>query len=134
MNLTCILVDCETVKPAAAELKLIRDAGYRVRIFHGPHQNRFDADIVQVSNRDRLSWKKGGQNYFPLAAAELDENRIGLVACMFRSRRSGPGPWRLEPLSECSFAERADAGFDPGNCDSRFRTDYRAHFPSGRVM
>lgn len=48
MNLTYILIDFENVKPTAAELKLIRGAGYRVRIFHGPHQNKFDADIVKA--------------------------------------------------------------------------------------
>lgn len=48
MNLTYILIDFENVKPAAAELKLIRGAGYRIRIFHGPHQNKFDADIVKA--------------------------------------------------------------------------------------
>jgi len=48
MSLTYILIDFENVKPTAADLKLIRGAGYRVRLFHGPHQNKFDADIVKV--------------------------------------------------------------------------------------
>ena len=48
MNLTYILIDFENVKPTAAELKLIHGAEYRVRIFHGPHQNKFDADIVKA--------------------------------------------------------------------------------------
>ena len=46
--LTYILIDFENVKPTAADLKLIRGAGYRVLFFHGPHQNKFDADIVKV--------------------------------------------------------------------------------------
>ena len=48
MNLTYILIDYENVKPTAADLKLVRGAQYRVRIFHGPHQNKFDADIVKA--------------------------------------------------------------------------------------
>lgn len=48
MTFTYILIDFENVKPTAADLKLIRGAGYRVRIFHGPHQNKFDADIVKA--------------------------------------------------------------------------------------
>ncbi|HKQ22954.1 MAG TPA: PIN domain-containing protein [Burkholderiales bacterium] len=48
MGLTYILIDFENVKPTAADLKLIRGAGYRVLLFHGPHQNKFDADIVKV--------------------------------------------------------------------------------------
>ena len=48
MSLTYILIDFENVKPTAADLKLIRGAGFRVRLFHGPHQNKFDADIVKA--------------------------------------------------------------------------------------
>jgi hypothetical protein len=48
MQFTYILIDFENVKPAAADLKLIRGAEYQVRIFHGPHQNKFDADTVKA--------------------------------------------------------------------------------------
>ena len=48
MSLTHILIDFENVKPTATDMKLIRGADYRVRIFHGPHQNKFDADIVKA--------------------------------------------------------------------------------------
>ena len=48
MSLTHILIDFENVKPTAADMKLIRGPDYRVRIFHGPHQNKFDADIVKA--------------------------------------------------------------------------------------
>ena len=48
MNLTYILIDFENVQPAAEELSLIRGADYRVRLFHGPHQNRFDADVAKA--------------------------------------------------------------------------------------
>lgn len=48
MSLTYILVDFENVQPTAADIKLIRGADYRVRLFHGPHQNRFDAELVKA--------------------------------------------------------------------------------------
>ena len=51
MNLTYILIDFENVKPTAADLNLIRGADNRVRLFHGPHQNKFDADIVKALER-----------------------------------------------------------------------------------
>ncbi len=48
MSRTYILIDFENVKPTAADLKLVRGAEYRVLLFHGPHQNKFDADIVKA--------------------------------------------------------------------------------------
>lgn len=48
MSLTYILIDFENVQPTAADMKLIRGADYRVRLFHGPHQNKFDAEMVKA--------------------------------------------------------------------------------------
>jgi hypothetical protein len=48
MSLTYILIDFENVQPTAADMGLIRGADYRVRLFHGPHQNRFDASMVKA--------------------------------------------------------------------------------------
>lgn len=48
MILTYILIDFENVQPVAEELSLIRGADYRVRLFHGPNQNRFDAGMVKA--------------------------------------------------------------------------------------
>jgi hypothetical protein len=48
MSPTYILIDFENVKPPAADLKLIRGSEYRVRLFHGAHQNKFDAEIVKA--------------------------------------------------------------------------------------
>jgi PIN domain len=48
MSLTYILVDFENVQPTAADMSLIRGTEYRVRIFHGPHQNKFDAEMVKA--------------------------------------------------------------------------------------
>lgn len=48
MCLTYILIDFENVQPTAADMSLIRGSGYRVRLFHGPHQNKFDAEMVKA--------------------------------------------------------------------------------------
>lgn len=48
-GLVYILIDFENVQPTAADMALIRGADYRVRLFHGPNQNRFDAGMVKAS-------------------------------------------------------------------------------------
>ena len=48
MSLTYVLIDFENVQPTTAEMKLIRGTDYRVRLFHGPHQNKFDAGMVKA--------------------------------------------------------------------------------------
>lgn len=48
MSLVYILVDFENVQPTAADVSLIRGADYRVSIFHGPHQTKFDAEMVKA--------------------------------------------------------------------------------------
>ena len=48
MSLTYILIDFENLQPTAADVSLIRGPDYRVLIFHGPHQNKFDAGMVKA--------------------------------------------------------------------------------------
>jgi hypothetical protein len=48
MSFTYILVDFENVQPTAVDMSLIRGTDYRVRLFHGPHQNKFDAEMVKA--------------------------------------------------------------------------------------
>jgi hypothetical protein len=47
-NCVHILIDFENVQPTAEELESIRGNQYRVRIFHGPHQKKFDAAVVKA--------------------------------------------------------------------------------------
>jgi hypothetical protein len=42
------LVDFENLKPAAEEIALVRGEHYRLWVFHGPHQNKFDAPMVKA--------------------------------------------------------------------------------------
>jgi hypothetical protein len=48
MTIHYILIDFENIQPSAAELGLIRGPDCHVRLFHGPHQNKFDADVVKA--------------------------------------------------------------------------------------
>lgn len=48
MALTYILVDLENVQPKAGDLSLLRDESYRVLIFHGVHQNKFDVNMYKA--------------------------------------------------------------------------------------
>lgn len=48
MALIYVLIDFENVQPTAAELSLLRGPDVHVRLFHGPHQNKFDADVVKA--------------------------------------------------------------------------------------
>jgi hypothetical protein len=43
-----LLVDFENLKPSAADVALIRSEQYRLWVFHGPHQNKFDAALVKA--------------------------------------------------------------------------------------
>jgi hypothetical protein len=43
-----LLVDFENLKPSADDVALIRSEEYRLWVFHGPHQNKFDAALVKA--------------------------------------------------------------------------------------
>lgn len=43
-----VLIDFENVQPSAEEVRLIRGREFRVFVFHGPHQNKFDAGVVKA--------------------------------------------------------------------------------------
>ncbi len=48
MMLTYIFVDFENVQPQVADLGLLRGDDFRVRIFHGVHQNKFDVSMYKA--------------------------------------------------------------------------------------
>lgn len=43
-----LLVDFENLKPSPSDVALVRSREYRLWVFHGPHQNKFDAALVQA--------------------------------------------------------------------------------------
>jgi hypothetical protein len=48
MPLTYILVDFENVQPQVTDLGLLRGDSFRVLIFHGAHQNKFDVGMYKA--------------------------------------------------------------------------------------
>ena len=48
MTLTYLLVDFENVQPQVADLGLLRGEEFRVLIFHGVHQNKFDVAMYKA--------------------------------------------------------------------------------------
>lgn len=43
-----LLVDFENLKPPPADVARVRSKEFRLWLFHGPHQNKFDADLVKA--------------------------------------------------------------------------------------
>ncbi len=51
-----LLVDFENVQPSSEDVARVRSADHHLWVFHGPHQNKFDAALVNAGKRlgDRL--------------------------------------------------------------------------------
>ncbi len=47
-SLIYLLIDFENLQPSAADVARIRGEEYRLWVFHGPHQKKFDAEIVKA--------------------------------------------------------------------------------------
>ena len=43
-----LLVDFENLRPPPADVARVRSGEFRLWVFHGPHQNKFDADLVKA--------------------------------------------------------------------------------------
>lgn len=91
MSLTYILIDFENVQPAADDLKLIRGENYRVRVFHGSHQSRFDKDMVKAlqplgERADYIECERKGKNALDFRIAFF----LGGIAKEFESDKIKP--------------------------------------------
>ena len=91
MSLTYILIDFENVQPAATDLNLIRGEDYRVRVFHGSHQSRFDKDMVKAlqplgERADYIECERKGKNALDFRMAFF----LGGIAKEFESNKAKP--------------------------------------------
>ena len=107
MSLTYILIDFENVKPSAADMKLIRGADYRVRLFHGSHQNKFDADIVKALQ------PLGGQVEF-IQCERAGKNALDFHIAFYLGRMVQEMEAAIEPQGKKAsfFVVSKDSGFD----------------------
>jgi len=67
--LTYLLIDFENVKPPATEVAQIRGDEFRLWIFRGPHQNKFDADMVEA-------WQPLGERVKFIQSAKSGKNAL----------------------------------------------------------
>lgn len=107
MDLTYILIDFENTKPPAADLKLIRGSGYRVRLFHGPHQNKFDANIVKALQ------PLGTQVEF-VQCERAGKNALDFHVAFYLGRMLQESEAAAPPLGKAArfFVVSKDGGFD----------------------
>jgi hypothetical protein len=102
-----LLVDFENLKPLPRDVALIRSEEYRLWVFHGPHQNRFDAALVKAwqplgGRVDFVQSSKHGKNAldfhiaYKLGELFANERAVGLRASYIVV--SGDGGF--EPLFE----------------------------------
>lgn len=95
-DLIYILVDFENVQPDAEDMSLIRGEQYCVRVFHGPHQNRFDATMVAAlqplgSQLEYVPCPRKGKNALDFQIAFymgrlLEQHKARFSGCQRRAR------------------------------------------------
>ena len=107
MALTYILIDFENVQPSAADLGRIRGLDYRVRLFHGPHQNKFDADVVRALQPlgpqvEYVQCERKGKN-------ALDFRIAFVLGRLVHEREAAASPLRKQATF---VVVSEDAGFD----------------------
>lgn len=87
-GLVHLLVDFENLKPSPSDVALVRSERYRLWVFHGPHQNKFDAALVKAwqplgTRVDFVQSSKHGKNAldfhiaFKLGELFADDRRTG---------------------------------------------------------
>ncbi len=102
-TLTYLLVDFENLQPLPADVELVRGEAYRLWVFHGPHQNKFSAELVKAWQPlgDQVKWvqsSKPGKN-------ALDFHIAFHLGCLHFKMLDGGRPARYVVVS-------GDTGFD----------------------
>lgn len=69
VTVTHLLVDFENLKPSPDQIALVRGDHYRLWIFHGPHQNKFDAPMVKA-------WQPLGERVDFVQSARQGKNAL----------------------------------------------------------
>jgi hypothetical protein len=103
MPITYILVDFENVKPTADEVRQLRGDHFRLWIFRGPHQNKFDADMVEA-------WQPLGEHVRFTQSTKSGKNALDfhIAFCLGMVHRENVAANRLARYVVVS----KDSGFD----------------------
>lgn len=101
--LTYLLVDFENRQPSAADIALVRADEHRLWIFHGPHQNKFTADMV-------VAWQPLGDRVHFVQSARNGKNALDFhiafyLGVLHERHRAEGRPARFVVITE-------DGGFD----------------------
>lgn len=101
--LTYLLVDFENGQPTAAEIALVRAAELRLWIFHGPHQNKFGADMVRA-------WQPLGEKVRFIQSSKAGKNALDFhiafyLGVLHRENSTAARPARYVVVT-------GDGGFD----------------------
>ncbi len=107
MSLTFILVDFENVQPTAADMSLIRGSDYRVRLFHGPHQNKFDVEMVKALQPLGVHLE-----YFQCERKGKNALDFHIAFCLGRMVEECEGAANLPEKHARFFIVSKDSGFD----------------------
>ncbi|MPZ46292.1 MAG: hypothetical protein GEV05_23475 [Betaproteobacteria bacterium] len=103
MPITYLLVDFENVKPTADEVRQLRGDHFRLWIFRGPHQNKFDADMVEA-------WQPLGEHVSFTQSTKSGKNALDfhIAFCLGMVHRENLAANRLARYVVVS----KDSGFD----------------------
>jgi hypothetical protein len=102
-TLVHLLIDFENVKPSAAAVARIRGDHFRLWIFRGPHQNKFDADMVEA-------WQPLGASVKFIQSAKSGKNALDfhIAFCLGAAHRDDLAARRAARYVIVS----KDSGFD----------------------
>lgn len=77
--LTYLLIDFENVQPAASDFALVRGDEYHLLIFRGPHQNKYDAAMVEA-------WQPLGKQVGFVQSSRAGKNALDFYISFYLGR------------------------------------------------
>lgn len=103
-TLTYLLVDFENLQPPAEHVTQIRGQCYRLWVFHGPHQNKFAADMV-------VAWQPLGDQVRFIQSTKTGKNALDfhIAFCLGQVQQQN-----ANTAHETKYVVVSkDGGFDP---------------------
>jgi len=101
--LTYLLVDFENLQPPAKDVALVRGDEYRLWIFHGPHQNKFAADMV-------VAWQPLGKYAHFVQSSKPGKNALDFHIAFSLGELHGQNSTSNRPTRYLVVSK--DGGFD----------------------
>ena len=103
-TVTYLLVDFENLQPPAEHVAQIRGEDYRLWVFHGPHQNKFAAEMV-------VAWQPLGDQVRFIQSAKTGKNALDfhIAFCLGQAQQQDA----IAELAATYIVVSKDSGFDP---------------------